>query len=52
LALIQQAAQPLHRRLFGPGEAALLRQQPVDLSLVITPEQRLLRNSLPAVIAL
>lgn len=31
--VIQQSSQPLHRRLFGPGEATLLAEQPVDLGL-------------------
>ena len=33
LALIEQATQSLHRSLLSPGEAILLAQQPVDLSL-------------------
>ena len=33
LPLIEQATQSLHRSLLSPGEAILLAQQPVDLSL-------------------
>jgi len=44
--LIQQAAQPLHRRLFGPGEAALLGKQPVDLSLGDHPGAEALEEQL------
>jgi hypothetical protein len=32
-ALIQKSTQPLHSSLLGPGEAALLRQHPLDLGL-------------------
>ena len=31
--LIEQSSQPLHRRLLGPGETALLAEQPIDVSL-------------------
>lgn len=53
LSLIEQAPQPLHRRLHGPGEAVLRAPQPVDLGLgEITPELRLAEHSSPAVLAL
>ncbi len=52
LPLIEQAAQPLHRRLLSPGEAILLAQQQSISAWVITPEPRLSRNSSPVVIDL
>ena len=46
LPLIEQAAQPLHRRLLSPGEAILLAQQPVDLSLGDHPGAQALKEQL------
>ena len=46
LPLIKQAAQPLHRRLLGPGEAILLAQQPVDLSVGDHPRTQALKEQL------
>jgi hypothetical protein len=46
LPLIEQAAQPLHRRLLSPGEAILLAQQPVDLSLGDHPGAEALKEQL------
>ena len=46
LALIKQPAQPLHRRLLGPGETPLLSQQPVDLGLGDHPGAEALEEQL------
>jgi hypothetical protein len=46
LALIKQPTQALHRRLFGPGEATLLAQQPVDLGLGDYPGAEALEEQL------
>ena len=44
LALIEQATQSLHRSLLSPGEAILLAQQPVDLSLGDHPGTQALKE--------
>ena len=45
-ALIQESTQPLHRCLLWPGEAALLREQPVDLRLGDHPRTQGLKKKL------
>lgn len=46
LPLIEQATQSLHRSLLSPGEAILLAQQPVDLSLGDHPGTQALKEQL------
>lgn len=48
LPLIEQAAQPLHRCLLGPGEVILLAQQPVDLRLGDHPGAQALKEQFPS----